>query len=119
MLMSELPVVSVHIPTELRALAGGHEEVMASGETVGDVLRAVGHTYPDFAARIFCGDGSLAESLQVYLGGCHQPKGLASPVELEEVLSIFATGDLACTVPSAHRPARSDSPAETLISIGD
>ena len=38
MLMSELPVVSVHIPPALRAYADGREEVMASGETVGDFL---------------------------------------------------------------------------------
>ncbi|WP_434514292.1 hypothetical protein AB6Q56_17325 [Dechloromonas sp. ARDL1] len=119
MLMSEYPVVSVHIPMELRALAGGHDEVMASGETVGEVLRAVGHAYPDFAMRVLCADGQLADSLKVYLGACAQPKDLMAPVEQEEVLSIIATGDVACVVPGSRTGGRATSPPETLISIGD
>ncbi len=119
MLMSEYPVVSVHIPVELRALAGGHDEVMASGETVGEVLRAVGHAYPDFAMRVLCADGQLADSLKVYLGACAQPKDLMAPVEQEEVLSIIATGDVACVVPSPRTGGRATSPPEMLISIGD
>lgn len=120
MLMSEYPVVSVHIPMELRALAGGHDEVMASGETVGEILRAVGHAYPDFATRVLCADGQLADSLKVYLGACAQPKDLMAPVEQEEVLSIVATGgEVACAVSSPHTGGRTASLPETLISIGD
>jgi len=119
MLMSEYPVVSVHIPMELRPLAGGHDEVMASGETVGEVLRAVGHAYPDFAMRVLCADGQLADSLKVYLGGCMQPKDLMAPVEQEEVLSIIATGEVACAVSRPQTDGRAVSPPETLISIGD
>jgi hypothetical protein len=118
MLMSELPVVSVHIPMELRALAGGRDEVMASGETVGDVLRAVGHTYPDFAARVLCGDGQLAEGLSICLGGGTQLEGLSSLVGQEEVLSILTTGVMACAVPAPERAPQSEAPAEALISIG-
>ncbi|HLO64209.1 MAG TPA: hypothetical protein VK165_14725 [Azonexus sp.] len=117
--MSELPVVSVHIPLELRTAVGGHDEVMASGETVGDVLRAVGNTYPDFAARVLCGDGSLAEGLSVCLGGCTQPQELSSPVGQEEVLAIVATGVVACAVPAPARELQGEAPAEALISIGD
>ncbi len=119
MLMSEFPVVSVHIPMELRALAGGRDEVMASGETVGDVLRAVGHTYPGFAARVLCGDGQLAESLSIYLGGCTQPKDLSAPVGQEEVLSIMTSGVVACDVPVPERAHQEEAPAEELICIGD
>ena len=119
MLMSEFPVVSVHIPMELRPLAGGHDEVMASGETVGDVLRAVGNTYPDFAARVLCGDGRLAEGLSVCLGGCTQPVDISSPVGQEEVLSIVATGIVACAVPPPERESHGEASPEALISIGD
>lgn len=119
MLMSELPVVSVHIPMELRALAGGHDEVMASGETVGDVLRAVGNTYPEFAARVLCGDGRLADGLSVCLGGCTQPQDFSSPVGQEEVVTIVATGVVACAVPAPERVHQMEAPAEALISIGD
>ena len=119
MLMSEYPVVSVHIPMELRPLAGGHDEVMASGETVGEVLRAVGHAYPEFAMHVLCADGQLVDSLKVYLGGGTQPTDLTTPVELEEVVSIIATGDIACTMSSPMSRRQTEPAAEALISIGD
>lgn len=119
MLMSEFPVVSVHIPKELRSLVAGHEEVMASGETVEDLLRAVGHAYPEFAARVLCADGSLAEGLRVSLGASSQTTRLAAPVEMEEVLSIFATGDPACAVPAVQRVAFTELVAAAPISIGE
>lgn len=69
MLMSEYPVVSVHIPPILRPLAEGRDEIMASGETVGEVLEAVGHEYPALGESLFCADRSLADGLAVYFGG--------------------------------------------------
>jgi hypothetical protein len=119
MLMSEFPVVSVHVPKELRPLVAGHEEVMASGETVEDLLHAVGHTYPDFAARVFSSDGTLAEGLRVSLGANSQTTPLAALVEQEEVLSIFATGKAACAIQSEPRSAYATREDVALISIGD
>ena len=117
MLMSEFPVVSVHIPPMLRTLSGGHEEVMASGETVGDILRAIGHSYPDLGARILCGDGHLADGLCVYVGGCALPDGMLTPVAPEEVLSLVATGEISCEIPAAVAN-KSKVPDEAVISIG-
>ena len=95
-MLSDSPVVTVHIPPQLQALAGGHREVMASGETVGEILEAVGHEYPDFRARLMQPDGNLAPGLAVYLGGrsVRDLQGLATPVELEELVSIVPTGGL-------------------------
>ena len=69
MSMSEYPVVSVHIPPVLRPLAEGRVEIMASGETVGEVLEALGHAYPALGDSMLCADGSLADGLAVYFGG--------------------------------------------------
>lgn len=118
MLMSEYPVVSVHIPPILTALTGGRDEVTASGETVGEVLQAVGRVWPAFSSRVLCGDGSLASGLCVYLGGTLPTQGLATPVAAEEVLSLVATGELACAVaPLAEVASRRDEAAP--ISLGE
>ena len=91
MSISEYPVVSVHIPPVLRPFAEGRVEIMASGETVGEVLCAVGHTYPAFARQVLCGDGRLADGLCVYLGGLPLGSGLPTPVEADTVISLVAT----------------------------
>lgn len=125
MLMTESPVVSVHIPPTLRAFADGHDEVMASGETVGDVLSAVGHAYPELGVRLLCRDGGLADGLVVYIGGVilREREGLATPVALEEVVTLVATGQVACAAGNAR--AVSDDSSDTLfgeesvISLGE
>ena len=118
MSISEYPVVSVHIPPVLRSLVGGHDEVMASGETVGEVLRAVGHTYPALGARILCGDGQLADGLQVFLGGVSLRQVLATPVAPEEVVTLVATGDIVCAVPPARVVEHAAPGDAALISVG-
>lgn len=125
MLITESPVVSVHIPPSLRLYADGHDEVMASGETVGDVLSAVGHAYPALGSRLLCRDGGLADGLAVYIGGAslREREGLATPVALEEVVSIVAVGQVACAVGNVRTvPAGvpdSLSGEESVISLGE
>jgi molybdopterin converting factor small subunit len=94
--MSESSVASVRIPPALRACVGGHEEVLVSGDTVGDLLEAVGHEYPSLIAKVISADGALAPGMQLYLGGSSiaDLMGLATPVALEEVLSIVPTTQL-------------------------
>lgn len=123
MLISETPVVSVHIPPALRIYADGHDEVMASGETVGEVLAAVGNAYPALRAQLVCRDGRLAEGICVYLGGNDLPSdnGLATPVALEEVVSIVATGTISCGIDgqNAIPPATSATGPGGVISLGE
>lgn len=92
--MFDSPVVSVHIPPVLRKLVGGHEEITASGDTVGDILEAVGHEYPAIRPVLIAADGGLAPGLAFYLGGrsIRELQGLTTPVELAEVLSIVPVG---------------------------
>jgi molybdopterin converting factor small subunit len=56
----------VRIPTPLRPHAGGLDVVEASGATVGEVLGAVGTTYPALRERIFDGD-ELRRFVNVYV----------------------------------------------------
>lgn len=91
--MFDSPVVSVHIPPTLRSLAGGHDEITASGDTVGELLEAVVHEYPDIRSSLIASDGQLQPGLVVFLGGrsVRELQGLSTPVDQEEVLSIVAT----------------------------
>lgn len=95
-MLTESPVVTVHIPGSLRPLVGGHEEVMASGETVGEVLDAIGRGYPAFRSCLMQSDGTLVPGLAIYLGptSVRDLQGLATPVQLEELVSIVLTGEL-------------------------
>ncbi len=125
MLMSDYPVVSVHIPPILRPLAGGRDELMASGETIGEVLEAVGHAYPALGESLFCADGSLADGFAVYFGGTvlHGRESLAMPVAQEEVVSIVAVVNPSCPTGLIHTgttgPAVTSAEDEAVISVGN
>lgn len=125
MLMSDCPVVSVHIPPILRPLAEGRDEIMASGETVGEVLEAVGHAYPALGESLLCADGSLADGLAVYFGGAvlHGRESLTLPVDQEEVLSIVAVANPSCPAGMIHTAvaghAATGGEDEAVISVGN
>lgn len=88
--MFDSPVVSVHIPQVLRSFAGGHEEITASGDTVGEVLEAVGHEYPAIRSYLMAPGGDMPAGVAIFLGGrsIRDLQGLATPIELAETLSI-------------------------------
>ena len=94
--MFDSPVVSVHIPLVLRTLAGGHDEITASGETVGEVLDAVGHEYPAIRPFLMSSAGELQPGMAIFLGprSIRELQGLATEIQLEEVLSIVPVGGL-------------------------
>lgn len=93
--MIDSPVVSVHIPLPFRGLVGGHDEVTASGDTVGEILEAVGHEYPAIRSRLMSDDGLLKSGVAVFLGArsIRDLQGLETPIDLEEVVSIVPTGE--------------------------
>ncbi len=95
-MLGEAPVVTVHIPPQLRHYAGGYAEIMASGETVGEILEAVVREYPGLRSRLIRNDGTLIPELAVYLGASSVDElhGLATPVAMEELVSIVPTGSL-------------------------
>ncbi len=57
---------SVRIPTVLREHADDQSEVETSGDTVGEVLRALTDRYPDLEDRLF-EDGELRGFVNVYV----------------------------------------------------
>ena len=94
-MLYELPVVTVHIPPSLRVFASDCEEVVASGETVADVLVAVAHIHPALTDRIRHDGSELPSGLAVYLGArsIREQAGLQTPVLGEELVSLVAIGD--------------------------
>ncbi|MBL0353446.1 MAG: hypothetical protein WBJ68_01190 [Candidatus Dechloromonas phosphoritropha] len=124
MLKSETPVVSVRIPPILRPLVEGRDEIMASGETVGQILEALGHACPALGEALLCADGSLADGLAVYFGGAvlHGRESLAMPVDQEEVLSIVAVASPSCPVGLVHTATERavlGGQDEAVISVGN
>ncbi|HMT78935.1 MAG TPA: MoaD/ThiS family protein [Azonexus sp.] len=94
--MFDSPVVSIHIPQALRGFAGGHHEITASGDTVGDVIDALGHEYPAIRSYLISTSGQLQPGVAVFLGprSVRELQGLATPIDQEEVVSIVPIGAL-------------------------
>jgi MoaD family protein len=61
--------VTVKLPTQLRATAGGASAVEADGGTVGEVLDGVYSQHPELRERIAGEDGELRRFVNVYVGG--------------------------------------------------
>ena len=93
-MLSDSPVVTVHIPAPLRSYAGGHAELMASGETVGEIFETIIHEYPAMRAHLMLGKSEMAPGLAVFLGGrsVRDLQGLATPIDQEELISVVLTG---------------------------
>lgn len=58
---------TIRIPPVLRPQTGGAAEVSATGETVGEVLRALTSDHPDTADQLFGAEGDLNRYVNVYL----------------------------------------------------
>lgn len=94
-MISESPVVTVHIPPLLRRYTGGFEEITASGDTVLEAIEAVCHEHPAIGPLLLKADGSLAEGISLYLGATcvTELQGLVTPLILEELISIVLTDE--------------------------
>jgi sulfur-carrier protein len=75
--------VTVKLPTQLRAAAGGAAKVDVDGETVGAVLEALYGVHPDLKDSLSDGDGGLRRFVNVYVDGedVRFGDGLATPVK--------------------------------------
>jgi molybdopterin synthase sulfur carrier subunit len=61
--------VTVKIPTQLRAAAGGESEAQVDGATVAEVLEQLYARFGELRGRISDDDGSLRRFVNVYVGG--------------------------------------------------
>jgi len=59
--------VTIRIPTQLRALAGGAGEVSVEAATVSDALKALDAQHAGFAERLFDDKGELRRFVNVFV----------------------------------------------------
>jgi molybdopterin converting factor small subunit len=82
--------VTVRIPTQLRSLTGGNNQVSTEGATVGEVLKALDAAHPGFTDRLFDEQGRLRRFVNVFLAeeDIRFLDGLDTPVPAGATLSI-------------------------------
>lgn len=61
--------VTVKLPTQLRASAGGEGAVVVEGSTVGEALDALYDAHPELRERLSDEDGTLRRFINVYVNG--------------------------------------------------
>ncbi|HBR17203.1 MAG: molybdopterin synthase sulfur carrier subunit [Deltaproteobacteria bacterium RIFCSPLOWO2_12_FULL_43_16] len=59
--------VKVRIPTPLRKLTNGQDEISAEGKTVKDVIEDIERHYPGLKERICEGEGKLRRFVNIYV----------------------------------------------------
>jgi sulfur-carrier protein len=83
--------VTVKLPTQLRAVAGGAAEASAAGSTVGEVLEGLYAEHPELRERLTEPSGELRRFVNVYKSGedIRFLDGLETPVDEGEELTIL------------------------------
>jgi molybdopterin synthase sulfur carrier subunit len=61
--------VTVRVPTVLRKLSGGQDELFVPGNTVAEVLAAVASNHKELFARITTNEGAVRPFLNVFVNG--------------------------------------------------
>ncbi|MGQ9638525.1 MAG: ubiquitin-like small modifier protein 1 [Thermodesulfobacteriota bacterium] len=59
--------IRVRIPTPLKKLAGEQDVILASGETVGEVIHWLTETYPNLKDRLIDERGEIRRFINIYL----------------------------------------------------
>ncbi len=82
---------TVRIPTALRPLTGGANEVSVEGPTVGDVLKSPDAAHPGMAERLFDEAGTLRRFVNVFVADedIRFLDGLSTPVGEGQTVSII------------------------------
>lgn len=85
-----MSTTTIRIPTPLRPLTSGADEVHVEGATVREALAALGRAHAGIAERILGAGGELRPFVNVYLGAkdIRTLQGLATPLAGGAVLSI-------------------------------
>jgi MoaD family protein len=83
--------VTVKIPTQLRAAAGGEGETQVEGTTVREVLDALFDVHGELRDRLADDDGALRRFVNVYVGGedIRFGEGLDTPVSDGDEVQIL------------------------------
>ena len=69
----------VRVPSLMRDLTGGREQISAPGKTVGEVIAALDEAFPGIKSRLCVGE-QLDPALAVFVDGKIARLGLLAPV---------------------------------------
>lgn len=80
----------IRIPTPLRKLTDGKEEVTASGATIADVIAALEQSYPGIKARICDENGQVRRFVNIFTNDedIRFLQNLETPVSDKDEISI-------------------------------
>lgn len=83
-------MATIRIPTPLRKLTEGKEEVAASGATVGEVISNLDQAYPGIKARICDDSGAVRKFVNIFANDedIRFLKNLDTPVKDSDEVSI-------------------------------
>ena len=81
----------VRIPTPLRSLTGGADEVTVEGATVAELLADLGRLHSGVSNRILDERGDVRPFINVFVGGKNLRSlgGLAAPVTEGDIIAII------------------------------
>jgi molybdopterin synthase sulfur carrier subunit len=84
-------VPTVKIPPVLRSSTGGQKEIVAEGESVREVLRALAQQHPATEPQLFGEEGELNRYVNVYLNDedVRVLEGLETEVDAGDTLVIL------------------------------
>ena len=82
--------VTIRIPSQLRPLSGGSNEVPVDGTTVAEALKSLEAAHPGFADRLFDESGKLRRFVNVFVAeeDIRFLDGLDTPLSEGTTLSI-------------------------------
>jgi molybdopterin synthase sulfur carrier subunit len=83
-------MATIRIPTPLRKLTEGKEEVAASGATVGEVITNLDQAYPGIKARICDDSGAVRKFVNIFANDedIRYLKNLDTPIKDSDEVSI-------------------------------
>jgi len=83
--------VTIRIPTQLRALAGGESEVAVEATTVSEALKALDAQHSGFAERLYDEQGELRRFVNVFVADedIRFLQGVDTPIDDGTVVSII------------------------------
>ena len=86
-----MTTVVIRIPTPLRSYTQGVDEVRVQGNTVKEVLEALGARHDGVLARVLSPEGEPRQFVNIYLGSqnVRALNGLQTPVKDGDVVSII------------------------------
>ncbi len=84
-------MATVRIPTPLRKLTGGKEEVAADGATIGELIASLESNYPGLKARICGDDGNVKRFVNIFANDedIRYLDNLETPIKETDEVSII------------------------------